>query len=99
MKNNDKKYVTLTDGVDFRTIAKTMSENGYPMNHATARNILIQAMERLLNTVAQNMGLKLKQKHIKELIKDQSIHHALADVLYVAYNEKTNIEDLDGKEN
>lgn len=85
-QDSDKKYVTLEDGVDFRTIARVMTSNGYKMNHATARNQLIQALQNLLMEVAQQVkGPKLKGVEIERLLKDQSIHAHLGDILYAAH--------------
>ena len=42
---SDQGYATVSGeggGMDYRTIAEIMSENGHKMNHATARNIFLQ---------------------------------------------------------
>jgi hypothetical protein len=83
---HQRKYVTLESGVDFRTIARIMSENGWRMNHATARNQLILAMQNLLTYVAvQVKGPKMKASEIDSLLKDQTIHDHLGDILYLAH--------------
>jgi hypothetical protein len=84
-----KKYVTVDEGVDFRTIAKIMTKKGFKMNHATARNVLISAIKRLMNFSAEQVGVKITSENMTRLIKDQDLHGALADVLYRAH--KTNI--------
>lgn len=85
-KEHQRKYVTLESGVDFRTIAKIMSKNGWRMNHATARNQLILAMQNLLLHVAQQVkGPKMKASEVESLLKDQSIHDHLGDILYLAH--------------
>lgn len=89
----DKKYITLEEGVDFRTIAKIMTANDFKMNHATARNQLILAMEKLLTHVAAEVGgYKNKTADINfnldDLLKDHNIHEYLSDVLYVAHHQK-----------
>lgn len=84
MKLKDKKYVTLREGTDFRHIAKVMSAKGYKMNHATARNQLMQAIETLLNYTASDLGLTLSKDELTELAKSQEVHDALQDVLYLA---------------
>lgn len=90
MINKDKKYVTVEEGTDFRTIAKIMTNNGYKMNHATARNVLISAIKKLLNYSAERVGVKIPDANMKTLTKDQTVHTALADVLYLAQKEKKN---------
>jgi murein endopeptidase len=34
-------YATVKDGLDYRAISEIMSERGFKMNHATARNVLL----------------------------------------------------------
>ena len=84
MHPKDKKYVTLQEGTDFRHIAKVMTDKGYKMNHATARNQLMQAIENLLNYTANDLGLNLTKEQLAELAKNQEVHDALQDVLYLA---------------
>lgn len=88
MKAKAKKYVTIEEGQDFRSIAKIMTDNGFKMNHATARNVLISAIKKLLNYSADRVGVKISEEKMKTLIKDQTVHTALADVLYMAEKEK-----------
>jgi len=90
MIKKEKKYVTLDEGIDFRTIAKIMSKNGYKMNHATARNVLMSAVKKLFHFSAESVGVKITDSDMKEIIKDQAIHTALADVLYLAYKGRNN---------
>lgn len=88
MAKKQKKYVTVEEGTDFRTIAKIMTNNGYKMNHATARNVLISAIKKLLNYSAERVGVKIADSEMKSLIKDQTVHTALADVLYLAQKKE-----------
>jgi len=87
-KKKEKKYVTVEEGTDFRTIAKIMTAKGFQMNHATARNVLISAIKKLLVHSADEVGVKLSTEQKNALVKDQGLHNALADVLYRARNPK-----------
>jgi hypothetical protein len=93
----EKKYITLEEGVDFRTIAKIMTANGFRMNHATARNQLIVAMEKLLTNIASEIQGKQKAEMINldldGLLKDANIHEYLSDILYLAHKEQENGQD------
>lgn len=88
MVSKHKKYVTVDEGIDFRTIAKIMSKSGYKMNHATARNVLITAIKKLLNYSADRIGVKIPDSEMKNLVKNQSVHTALADVLFLAQKDE-----------
>lgn len=82
-----KKYITIKNGIDFRRIAKIMSKHDFKMNHATARNQLISAMNSLLEKTAENIGVKINKEKLQDLIKEQIVHDSLSDVLCVAYKD------------
>ena len=81
-----KKYVTLKNGgCDFRKLARIMSNAGYKMNHATARNQLILAIESLISQTSANLNVKVNKGQMRELITNQALQDNLADVLFTAY--------------
>lgn len=89
------KYVTMTDGLDYRTIAKIMHQYGWPMNHATARNVLVSAYTKFFISFLSEIGLpSLTKSEICDLIKNQSVHDMLPDILchYKPF-EKLNMKD------
>jgi hypothetical protein len=81
------KYVTLDEGIDFRRIAKIMTDAGYQMNHATARNVLIFALRSLLDNLAEQFGIKITEERMTEMLRSQQLHDALSDVLIEAYKD------------
>lgn len=81
------KYVTLEEGIDFRKIAQIMTEAGFQMNHATARNVLMLSLSRLVRNVSEELGTNLSEEQIKGILKDQKVHEALSDVLFAAHTE------------
>lgn len=94
LETQKKKYVTLKDGgCDFRTMAKIMTDAGYKMNHATARNQLMLAIESLLSHTSSNLKLRVNKTHLRSLITNQNLQDNLADVLYVAYQALTDEEE------
>lgn len=81
-----KTYITLKDGgCDFRKLARIMSEAGYKMNHATARNQLILAIESLISQASTNLNVKINKGQMRELITNQALQDNLSDVLFTAY--------------
>jgi hypothetical protein len=78
-----KQYITLSDGIDYRTISKVMTEAGFRMNHATARNVFWSGIHSFLNA----LGKDLTGDRVEELLKDDGFHEALADLLYLAYRK------------
>ena len=82
-----KEYITLDEGIDFRKIADIMTRAGYKMNHATARNQLMSALQKLLTNIVKQTEVKPDREKIEEMMNSQEIHNALADVLHRAYKE------------
>jgi len=85
-----KKYIVLEDGVDFRTISKKMSDAGWRMNHATARNQLMSAMKNLMTELSKELHLDLNDEKILDLISDAQVHETLNDVLQNMVHGKLN---------
>lgn len=80
------KYVTLEDGTDFRKIAKIMTKAGWQMNHATARNVLMNGLSKLITNISEEVGTHLSSKEVDSLLKNQQLHEAMAEILYKAHN-------------
>ncbi len=90
-KNLGKKYVTIEDGVVFRKISKEMSDLGYPMNHATARNILISGIKKIIKQLAMRYNNKeLNEEELLALATDQGIHSVLGELLFKVKEEMKN---------
>lgn len=80
-----KEYITLDEGIDFRKIADIMTRAGYKMNHATARNQLMSALQKLLTNIVKQTEVKPDREKIEEMMNSQEIHSALADILHRSY--------------
>jgi len=84
------RYITITEGEDYRTIAAKMTTLGYKMNHATARNILLSGMKKFVSGIAKEVGRPLDDMEVKELIMRQDIHETIGDILALCKEEETN---------
>ena len=80
-----KEYITLDEGIDFRKIADIMTRAGFKMNHATARNQLMSALQKLLTNIVKQTEVKPDREKIEEMMNSQEIHSALADILHRSY--------------
>ena len=90
-----KKYITLGDGgCDFRQMAKIMTDAGFKMNHATARNQLIIAIDSLLMKIGTILNANISSDDVEKLRNNQEIHNNLADVLYLAYQSLEEDEEI-----
>jgi ribosome-interacting GTPase 1 len=86
------KYVTLEEGTDFRKIAQIMTDAGFQMNHATARNVLMTSLTNLFRHISNEMNVDITEAQIKNVLRDQKVHEALADILFQAHQELSNEE-------
>ena len=57
------------------------------MNHATARNVLCNALKLLLQNLTSQFNLKMSEEKMEEMLRSQQLHDALSDVLIDAYKE------------
>jgi GR25 family glycosyltransferase involved in LPS biosynthesis len=86
-KHKTKKYITLSEGIDFRRISDLMSMAGYRMNHATARNCLIKSMRNLLHKTVLRVGIKPTDELIDRLMTNGNVHESMCEVLYSVYTD------------
>lgn len=78
-----KKYITLEEGIDYRTISKIMSSAGFQMNHATARNVFLTAMSNFLN----KLGKTYSDSDLEILMKNEEFHESMEDILFLAHEK------------
>ena len=72
-------YATVTDqGLGYREIAEVMTSEGHKMNHATARNYFLRAMEKLAEPMVQLMD---NGRTPEALAVDPQFQGAMIDIL------------------
>lgn len=85
-----QRYITITEGEDYRTIAAKMTKRGFKMNHATARNILLHGIKKLMMLTAKNLGQEISEEACKQLARRQDIHELVGDILVLCTKEEAN---------
>lgn len=84
--NTEQHYLTLEEGLDYRSIARVFTEVGYEkMNHATARNTFLAGLRSLLRTTSLELGKPLSEEQINVVLQSQEVYNDLQEVLYNAY--------------
>jgi len=79
-------YATVTDqGLGYREIAEIMTSEGHKMNHATARNYFLRAMEKLAKPMVDLMD---NNRTAQELAVDPNFQDAMIEIL----SSKRNID-------
>jgi hypothetical protein len=84
-------YATVKEfagGADYRTIAKKMSDNGYKMNHATARNVFLSALRKLAKSLHQAHDLPIGDSDLQKTAKDPRFQSGVAEILEGINNRK-----------
>lgn len=88
MKNkSQKEYVTLEEGIDFRQAAKLMTAAGFPMNHATARNIFIDSLTHLLKNIGVELDTRLTDAQTQKILKVPEFHETLSEILHEIHHK------------
>ena len=81
MKN--KKYVITNNhnGLDYRSIAEIMTNNGDEMNHSTVRNIIIRGFSKIVKGVSKDYELKYSDKKIKEIAQSPDFQDSIIQIM------------------
>lgn len=93
LKEPKRKYLTTTDGLGYRDIAKIMCKAGDKMNYTTAHNQFLKSVKKILEQVCIDLNIEVEEEHLAEVSKNQEVHEALHNVLYLAYEYKKTQEE------
>ena len=77
-------YATVADnicGMDYRTIADAMTQSGFKMNHATARNILLRAMKKLAEPICKLHNIDNYNNYIERIARDPRFQAGIAEFI------------------
>ena len=83
-------YATVAedDGVNYRDIADTLTEIGYPMNHSSVRNYVLRIMRRFVAALAEEWDIDLAEGQIDEIAKSPQFQQGISDVLHIIEGER-----------
>jgi hypothetical protein len=76
-------YATISDlgGSTYHEVAKEMNEQGFKMNHSTARNVYVSALIKIAKDVTGLYDMKLNEKELKEIAIDPRFQGAVSDFM------------------
>jgi hypothetical protein len=72
---------TFSGGEDYRTIASVMTQKGFKMNHATARNVFLSALRKIAKPVHQINNLPTSEDTLQKTAKDPRFQAGVAEIL------------------
>ena len=70
-KKTGREYATVSDdeGVDYRTIAETMTVLGHKMNHSSARNHVVRVMRKFVDAYSDAWGVDLTEEQADSIAR------------------------------
>lgn len=77
-------YATVsssTGGSDYRDVARKMTEAGYQMNHATARNVLLEAMEKFASAILTHYGENVSTEAVRRIAREPTFQDGLGEMI------------------
>jgi hypothetical protein len=74
-------------GLDYRTIAEKMTEDGHKMNHATARNVFLRAMRKLAEPICDIYHNSSDTDLIDRTSRDPRFQSSMVELVAKVYTE------------
>lgn len=71
----------FSGGQDYRAIAEEMTQQGYKMNHATARNVFLSALRKIARPVHKVNNLSTSEDLLQRTAKDPRFQAGVAEIL------------------
>lgn len=86
VSENGYGTVKSLGGITYHKVAELMNEQGYKMNHSTARNVYVNSLIKIAKSIVTLYGLKLTDADIKKIAINpnfqESISHFMKEYLY-----------------
>ena len=75
-------------GLDYRRIASKMTDMGFSMNHAGARQVFLGAMIAIASKICQEYDLSLTSEQVESLARRPQFQMAIAQVVHNLHEEQ-----------
>jgi len=79
----DGGYATVDKlgGLDYRSISRIMTDDGHPMNHATARNKFLQVMCKIVEGLAKRYDVDVGADAVYQIAKSPYFQTNICDLV------------------
>ena len=79
----ERGYATVNElgGLDYRSIADQMTDDGHKMNHATARNVFVKGMSKIAREVCVLYGQECTPQNLKSVAIHPGFQNAIAEMM------------------
>jgi len=75
-------------GFSYHKIAEVMNEKQFKMNHSTARNIYVNGLMKIVESISGMYGIKMDKKKIKNIAIDPRFQEAVAEYMREIEHER-----------
>ena len=92
---SDHGYATVSGdagGMDYRKISEVMTNHGFKMNHATARNVFLRAMKKLAEPIHEMYDVDMSETSITRTAKDPRFQESMIEIVGDIFSENTDDE-------
>ena len=69
------------DGMTYQQIADQLNEQGYKMNHSTARNVYVKALMKIASEVTELYDVSMDQKKLKKIAINPEFQETIRDFM------------------
>ena len=86
----DRGYATVAidEGVNYRDIAETMTNMGFPMNHSSARNYVLRVMRKFAKAHLDARGIEASEERVDIIAKSPMFQYVISEQLYLIELER-----------
>ena len=79
----ERGYATVNElgGLDYRSIAEQMTDDGHKMNHATARNVFVKGMSKIAREVCVLYGQVCTPENLQSVAIHPGFQNAIAEMM------------------
>ena len=79
---SERGYATVSNiGMGYREIAEEMCDNGFKMNHSTARNVFLTTMRKFAKEICCLYGIDSNSESVKKIAADPRFQSGLYDII------------------
>lgn len=87
MKNKKNIFINNTNGLDYQSIANIITDDGYKINHSSARNYVIRGFIKIAKYISDMHDLKYTDAQIHEIAKSYKFQTSVAELMKEINNE------------
>jgi len=94
VKNKKNIFINDLNGMDYKTIAEIITNEGYKINHSSARNYVIRGFMKIVKFIAEKYDSKLSDEQIYEIAKSPDFQLSIIEIMKEIYDEQNIIRTL-----